>query len=73
MSRIIIGMAGIGLSVLTYNLGYNAGHSNIMADQGDAEYQSLIKQVSEELTFPINSVPRKYLENWAEGYYGKGQ
>jgi hypothetical protein len=73
MSRIIIGIAGIGLSVLTYNIGYNAGHSKIMADNADAHYQSLIKQVSVEATFPTKPVPRLYLENWAEGYYGQGQ
>ena len=73
MSRIIIGIAGIGLSMLTYNLGYNAGHSKIMADRGDTEYQSLVKRVSQESTFPTDPVPRKYLENWAEGYYGTGQ
>lgn len=69
MSRIIIGIAGIGLSVMTYNLGYNAASSKITAETSDAEYQSLVTHASEEKIKLIDLVPRKYLENWAEGYY----
>ena len=69
MSRIIIGIAGIGLSVITYNLGHNAASSKITTEASDADYQSLVTYSSEEKIKLIDLVPREYLENWAEGYY----
>jgi hypothetical protein len=69
MSRIIIGIAGIGLSVLTYNLGYSAASSKFTVETSDADYRSLLEHVSEEEIKLTDPVPRQYLENWAEGYY----
>jgi hypothetical protein len=68
MSRIIIMIVGIGLSVVTYNMGYNAGRSQASADKTNAAYRSLIEEVSKEIKLS-DPVPREYLENWAEGYY----
>jgi hypothetical protein len=55
--------------VMTYNLGYNAASSRITAEASDADYQSLVKHLSEEDIKLTDPVPRDYLENWAEGYY----
>jgi hypothetical protein len=69
MSRIIIGIAGIALSVVTYNIGYNAALSEGSNNGTDATYRSIIEQVSKEKIELSAPVPRIYLENWAEGYY----
>jgi hypothetical protein len=69
MSRIIIGIAGIGLSAITYDVGYNAALSDVSGDRVDASYESLIEKVTKEGIKLSDPVPRIYLENWAEGYY----
>jgi hypothetical protein len=69
MSRIILCIAGIGLSAITYNAGYNAALSEISADRIDASYESLIEKVTKEEIKLSDPVPKMFLENWAEGYY----